>query len=629
MPQARDERNMSRVIDRREMLAVSLASAVAAALPGLTRASASATAAPSSVSGLAALLNTFAEELLQLTPETATSLGLDHGARAPLKSRLDELSPDATDRWSKQVTSMLSRLAAINAVHLTPADRIHYESVKYAATAASQGEQFFFATGARAITGGSSPYVVSQQHGAMTRVPEFLNTQHQLGNEADAEAYLARMAALAEVLDQESVLIAQHAGRGVAPPSFIASNALGQLTRFRQIPAAQQPMVISLVTRTKAQGITGDWESRASALVQSKVYPALDRQIASFTKATAHAPDTAGIYRLPGGEAYYRWALRLGTTTDMSAAEVHAIGLEQNRAIQARIDTIFKSQGMTQGSVGERARALNADPRQLVADTDQGREELLDYCRDRMAAARALVPKISALGLKAPLMVKRVPPDIQNGAALGYMNSASLDGVRPAIYYINLKSTVLWPKYQIPTLTAHEGIPGHAWQGAYLAEHSDQIPMISQITSFNAYVEGWALYAEQSVDELGYYANDPFGQIGYLQGQQFRACRLVVDTGIHAMRWTREQAIEFLVKETGRGREAMTSEIDRYCANPGQACGYKVGHNEILKQRERLRAKLGDKFSLTAFNDAVIKTGGLPMAQLGMAVDQLLATGVT
>ncbi len=584
-------------------------------------------AAQSSVSNLAALLNTFTEELLQLAPETATSLGLDHGAREPLRSRLDELSPAATDRWSKQVKSMLSRLAAVNPAQLSPIDRIHYESVKYAASAASQGEHFFYASGARAFAGGSSPYVVSQQHGAMTRIPEFLNTQHQIANGADAEAYLARIGALAEVLDQESALLAEHAARGVAPPNFVARNALGQLTHFRQVPPAQQPMVGSLVARTKAQGVKGDWESRASALVQSKVYPALDRQIAAFTKATAHAPDTAGVYRLPDGEAYYRWALKLGTTTDMSAAEVHAVGLEQNRAIQARIDTIFKSQGMTKGSVGERARALNADPRQLVANTDQGRDELLAYCRDRMAATRALVPKISALGLKAPLMVKRVPPDIQDGAALGYMNPASLDGARPAIYYINLKSTVLWPKYQIPTLTAHEGIPGHAWQGAYLAEHSDQIPMISQITNFNAYVEGWALYAEQSVDELGFYANDPFGQIGYLQGQQFRACRLVVDTGIHAMHWTREQAIDFLVKETGRGREAMTSEIDRYCANPGQACGYKVGHNEILKQRDRRRAKSGDKFSLTAFNDAVIRTGGLPMAQLGAAVDQLLAAG--
>lgn len=605
------------------MLALSVASALAASMPGVCRAAA---AAPqSSASALATLLATFAEEFLQLAPETATSLGLDHGAREPLKSRLDDPSHAGDERWSRQIRSVLTRLATLNVAQLAPMDRIYYESVKYAATAARQGEGFFYGSGARAFTGGSTPYVLSQQRGALTRIPEFLNTQHQIAGGADAEAYLARISALAGVLDQESALITDHAARGVTPPNFIARNARGQLVQFRQVPPAQQPLVTSLVARTKALGIKGDWETRAASLVQAKVYPALDRQIAAFTKATANAPDTAGVYRLPDGEAYYRWALKLGTTTEMSPEEIHSVGLDQNRAIQARIDSIFKSQGMTQGSVGERARALNADPRQLVADTDPGREELLDYCRDRMAATRALVPKISALALKAPLMVKRVPADIQDGAPLGYMNSASLDGVRPAIYYINLKSTVLWPKYQIPTLTAHEGIPGHAWQGAYLAEHSDQVPLISQITNFNAYIEGWALYAEQLVDELGFYASDPFGRIGYLQGQQFRACRLVVDTGIHAMRWTREQAIDFLVNETGKGREAMTSEIDRYCADPGQACGYKVGHNEIIKQRDRVRTERGGNFSLTAFNDAVIMTGGVPMAQLGEAVDQLLA----
>ena len=606
------------------MLALSLATAISAALPriGLAAGTTEAKAA----SPLAALLADFAREILHLVPETATGLGVDQGQYRGLRTQLDDASAAGRVRWKAQIQSMLARMAAISPTALSPADRIHFESVRYATTNASEGTKFFYSGRTCGFDGGTAPYVVSQQNGALTRVPEFLNTQHQINDQADAEAYLERVRALGRVLDQESVEIAEHASRGAFPPNFIAANALGVRVRFRRTPASAQPLVASLVLRTKSAGIKGDWQARASALVQSEVYPALDRQIAAFSKATAGAPDTAGIYRLPDGEAYYRWALRLGTTTDNSAAEIHSVGLEQNRAIQARMDAIFKSQGITQGSVGERARALNTDPKQLVADTDQGRQELLDYCMDRMAATRALIPRFSALGLKAPLMVKRVPPDIEDGAALGYMNPASLDGARPAIYYINLKSTALWPKYQIPTLTAHEGIPGHAWQGAFLAEHNRDIPLISQLMNFNAYTEGWALYSEQLVDELGYYANDPFGQIGYLQGQQFRACRMVVDTGIHAMRWTREQAIQFLVTETGKGREAMTSEIDRYCASPGQACGYKVGHNEILKQRERLRSARGDRFKLTDFNDAVVMTGGVPMAQLGGALDQLLAS---
>jgi uncharacterized protein (DUF885 family) len=337
MPQGIEERNMARtpgLIDRREMLAATVATAVAAALPGVGRAQ----PAPSAPS-LATLLANFTEQLLQLAPETATSLGLDHGARAPLKSLLNDLSPAGQDRWSAQIQSMRTQLAAINPAQLSPAERITYASVKYAATAASEGTKFFYGGGARAFTGGAAPYVVSQQNGALTRIPEFLNTQHQIGNRADAEAYLERISAMARVIDQESKLLAEHAARAVMPPSFIASNALGQLVRFRQLPAAAQPLVSSLQRRAKSQGVAGEWDTRAAALVQSQLYPALDRQIAAFTKATAHAPDTAGIYRLPEGEAYYRWALKLGTTTELSAAEIHAIGLEQNRAIQARVRT--------------------------------------------------------------------------------------------------------------------------------------------------------------------------------------------------------------------------------------------------------------------------------------------------
>jgi uncharacterized protein (DUF885 family) len=466
---------------------------------------------------------------------------------------------------------------------------------------------------------------VTQQNGALTAVPEFLDAEHLISNADDAEAYLSRVASLARVLDQESARLRAQAGHGVMPPSFIARNALGLRTAYRRVPAGEQPLVSSLVRRTRALGLPGNWQQRVTRLVQGQVYPALERQIAALASATAHAPDTAGVYRLPDGEAYYQWALRLGTTTEASAAEIHALGLEQNQAIKARMDAILVAQGLSQGSVGERLQALNSDARMLYPDTDQGRAELIAYGNEQVAALRALLPQLSHLGLAAPLIIKRVPADIQNGAPLGYMNFASLDGSRPAIYYINLKSTSLWPKYQIPSLTAHEGIPGHAWQGAYLAEHHAELPLLASLMGFNAFVEGWALYAEQLVDEQRFYEHDPFGRIGYLQAQQFRACRMVVDTGLHAQRWTRTQAIEFLVAETGRGRDAVTSEVDRYCVAPGQACGYKMGHNEILRQRERARAALGERFDLAAFNDAVVATGGVPLTVLATAVDQYLA----
>ena len=186
---------------------------------------------------------------------------------------------------------------------------------------------------------------------------------------------------------------------------------------------------------------------------------------------------------------------------------------------------------------------------------------------------------------------------------------------------MNLKSTGLWPKYQLPTLTAHEGIPGHTWQGAYLAEHHAEIPHIMSLMGFNAFVEGWALYAEQLVDEHGLYDNDPFGRIGYLQAQQFRACRLVADTGLHAMGWSRAQSVQFLTEETGKTAPAATSETYRYCASPGQACGYKMGHNEILRLRDRAKAALAGKYDEAAFNDAVVQTGGVPLTVLATAID--------
>ena len=612
-------------LNRRMLLQSVSATTVLSATPVLAKAGRK--AAP--LSPFRKLLDSFAEEIMRLSPTQATSLGLDKGVRAALKSQLGDGSPAGDAKWAAQVGSMLTQLGKVNRAALSPADQIRYDTVKHAATMGEAGTKFSFGGASSGFYGGTAPYPVSQQDGAITSVPEFLDSQHQIKNSADAEAYLARVAALARVLDDETAKIKEQAGKGITPPNFIAKTALGQLKQYRDTKVANQGLVKSIAGRTKALGLSGDWEGRATKMVENLVYPALDRQIAAFGAATAGATDIAGVHKLPDGEGYYRWALQLGTTTTKSAEDIHALGLEQNKAIQSRMDAILKAQGMTTGTVGERVQALNKDPRMLYSDDDKGRAELIAYCNDRVAAIRKLLPGMSHLGLKAPLFVKRVPVDIQAGASLGYMNFASLDGSRPAIYYINLKSTSLWPKYQIPTLTAHEGVPGHTWQGAYLAEHHSEIPLISSLMGFNAFVEGWALYAEQLCDEAGLYEKDAFGQIGYLQAQQFRACRLVVDTGLHALKWTREQAVQFLVAETGKGLNAMTSEVDRYCVSPGQACGYKMGHNEILAQRTRAKAALGAKFDLAGFNDAVVKTGGVPLTVLPTAVDQMIKAALS
>lgn len=596
------------------------AAGVAFGMPGLAFGQ---TASPQ----LAALFDAFANEILQHSPETATSLGLDKDARAGLKSRLTDRSLTGARGDRSACQSRLRRLRAINRSTLTGIDAIRYDAVAYALQLGIDGGSFGYGdnTFAAAMGESATPYVVSQQGGALVGVPEFLNSQHKIETAADCEAYLSRLQAFAHQLDQETSRVRHDTSQRVVAPDFILDTVLRQMRTLRAQPAAETGMVRSLANRAQAAHIEGDWAARATRIVEQSIYHAVDRQIAAVQAARAVATHDAGVWKLPRGDEYYAWQLRVGTSTTLTADEIHNMGLEQGREIDARMDEILRAQGMTEGSVGERMTAATRDPQFLKPNTDAGRAEVIAYLEGRIAAVRPLLPRMSHMSLRAPVEVRRVPVDIQDGAGLGYMNFAALDGSRPAIYYINLKDTALWPLWTLPTLTAHETIPGHAWQGAYLAEHHSEIPLISSLMGFNAFVEGWALYAEQLVDELGYYDSDPWGRLGYLQAQRFRAARLVVDTGLHAKRWSREQAIASLVAQTGRAPGAAQSEIDRYVSTPGQACGYKVGHTEILRLRAHARTELGDRFDLRDFDDAVVQTGGVPLTVLATAIDAYIA----
>ena len=412
---------------------------------------------------------------------------------------------------------------------------------------------------------------------------------------------------------------------GVIPPDFVLDTTLAQMKALRSTPAAQSRLVTSLAGRAKEKGLGSAWAARAEAVVAASVYPALDRQIATLAAHRAKATHDGGVWKLPQGEAYYRWLLQYSTSTNLSPDAIHQMGLEQGRELDSRMDAVLKSQGLTQGSVGDRLSALTRDPNQLFPNNDKGKEEAVAYVASKMNELRALLPQVSKMHMKADVTIKRVPPDIESGAALGYMNFASLDGSRPAIYYINLSNTANWPKYTIPSLSAHEGLPGHTWQGAYVAEHREDVPLLSSLVGFNAYTEGWALYSEQLVDELGFYKDDPFGQLGMYQALRFRASRLVTDTGLHSKRWSREKAVQYMQSTTGRSLAAVTSEVDRYCASPGQACGYKVGHTEIVRLRDKAKAALGARFDVRDFNDAVIQAGAVPLAVLSTAIDDYVA----
>jgi uncharacterized protein (DUF885 family) len=289
------------LIDRRKLLALALQAAAVSALPGLTRVAGAATPA----NRFAGLLASFAEDIRRLSPERATTLGLDSGVRRALKSRLADASAAANARWTAQLKSMLARLAAIDRAQLSPVEQIRFDTVHHAARAGIEGTRLLVGRATHGFYGGTAPYPVTQQNGALTAVPEFLDAEHRIGTATDAAAYLVRVAALARVLDQESARLSVQASHGVMPPSFIARNALGLRTAYRRVPAEQQQLVTSLASRTQALGLAGNWQSRATRLVQTQVYPALERRIAALAKATQQAPDTAGVHRLPDGEAYY------------------------------------------------------------------------------------------------------------------------------------------------------------------------------------------------------------------------------------------------------------------------------------------------------------------------------------
>ncbi|WP_076068942.1 DUF885 domain-containing protein [Sphingomonas montana] len=569
-------------------------------------------------------LDGIANGILDTSPETLSYLGLDSGARAGARGQLSDRSPAARARTQTDIARYRRILAGIDRAALSPHDRLLYDSVAYELANGAAGGRFAY--GSVGVLGGGNPYVISQQDGAYQSIPEFLDSVHRVENRADAEAYLARLAAFPTALDQETAQARHDAGLGVVAPDFLLDTALGQLRDLRAVPAAQARMVTSLTRRTAEKAIAGDWAGRATKIVSGTVYPALDRQIAALTTIRGKATADAGAWKLPQGDAYYAWLLQYATSTDLSPDAIHRMGLEQGRELDARMDAVLKSQGLTQGSVAERLAALTRDPKQLFPNNDTGRGQAIAYVEQQLAKLRTMLPRVSRMTMRADLQVKRVPPDIESGAALGYMNFASLDGSRPAIYYINLKDMGNWPRFTIPSLSAHEGLPGHTWQGAYVAEHRDDVPLIGSLMGFNAYTEGWALYSEQLVDELGFYDDDPLGRLGMYQALRFRASRLVTDTGLHAKRWSRTQAIDYLTSSTGRARAACTSEVDRYCASPGQACGYKVGHTEIVRLRDKAKAALGARYDVRDFNDAVIRAGAVPLTVLSTAIDDYVAT---
>ncbi|HEY5337903.1 MAG TPA: DUF885 family protein [Rhizomicrobium sp.] len=604
------------MFNRRQLLATTASAAVALALPR----AAFADAPNATATQLNGLMDTFFQENLRQNPEGATQLGLDKGANADLKSKLRDESAAGIAAGKALNASQLSRLKALDANALSGMDRVNYDTLVYVNDSRARVAAFDF--GGTAF--GPSPYPVSQLTGAYQSVPDFLDTKHRIDNAADADAYLSRLGDFAKQIDDNTDRMKHDAGLGISPPDFILDRTLEQLAATRT-SADKSLLVTSIARRAKDKGLPDSYAANAAKIYDAKIGPALDRQIAQARTLRAGATHDAGVWKIKDGEAFYAAGLHFSTTTNMSPDEVHKLGIDQGKEISARIDGILKRQGLTKGTVGERIASLYKDPSQMYPNTDAGKTQAIDFCNLRLNQIKPKLPTVFNRVPPYTFEVRRVPVQTEAGAASAFSQAPSLDGSRPGIVYINLHDTSEWPKFTLSSVIFHEGLPGHQLEGGLALSNKD-LPLIRKTIGFSGYAEGWALYAEQLADEIGMYDDDPLGRIGYLKFQLFRANRCIVDTGIHHMKWTREQAIQQFVDSEGEAPGFAAREVERYCVSPGQACSYKIGHTVWVNARERTKQALGAKYNIKDFHDAGLNCGRVPLDVLDGVVDRYIAT---
>ncbi len=597
------------MMDRRRLL-MSVAAGGALAAVGPVRALAQGAAAQTASADFNALMNRIAQEMLLTDPESLTMLGMDRGEHADARFKLSDRSQAKVEADKVKFVAAMKDMAAIDRNALPAKEQIYHDSLTFFGETVMEGYAFPYGGGMY-----PSPYTVSQLGGSYQQIPDFLDSQHRIEAADDAEAYLSRLSDFARSLDDERERMQIDYAAGAVPPDFVIDRTLTQMGAITGTAVAYSVMSQSIARRTAEKNIPGDWAARAQTILTREVYPAIQRQADALKAVRAGATHDGGVWRLPDGEAYYRYGLKNYTTSSMTPDEVHQMGLDQVAEISARADGLLKAQGLTQGTVGQRIAALGKDPRFVYPNTDEAKEELLKELNVQMAAMQARMPDYFGRLPKSPCDIRRVPKAIEAGAPGGYYMAPALDGSRPGAYYINLRDTAEWPKWTLPTLTYHEAVPGHHFQIALQMEQPDT-PLLMKVMGFSAYSEGWGLYSEQLADEIGAYENDPFGQIGYLQSLMFRAARLVVDSGLHHKRWSREQGIRYMVDTLGDQESSIATEVERYCVWPGQASSYKVGHTTWVKLREDAKRRLGPRFDIKGFHDTGLALGGVPLTVL-------------
>ena len=463
-----------------------------------------------------------------------------------------------------------------------------------------------------------SGYRVNQISGVTVNLPQFLTDTHVIKNKKSVRRYLSRLAEFGRVLRETRERVIDDRANGVIPPDFVIEKALVGMTKFIADGAAENPLVTTLEPKLEALEAVDDVTAsqflrEATALVATEVIPGYQAMIALFESMLPEASHDAGIWRLPNGEAIYAASLRSNTTTQYTPDEIHATGLAEVDRIEGEMLDILDSQGIAGSSFSERVRVVMEDPAHQFPNTDMGRAEMIAYLEAFDKKVMAIAADYFITIPPQPLEIVRVPEYSQDSSPGGYYNGPALDGSRPGRFYINQKDTADNPRWTLPTLMIHEGSPGHHFQIS-TSQLIEGVPLLRRLSPFNAFSEGWALYSERiAKTDMGLYDDDPLGDLGRLQAEMFRAVRLVVDTGMHAKRWSREKAIEYMISKTGMTREEVTREIERYVVWPGQATAYKTGQLALLDMRRDAEDELGERFDLREFHEAVLMNGAMPL----------------
>ncbi|GGY42685.1 DUF885 domain-containing protein [Parvularcula lutaonensis] len=474
-----------------------------------------------------------------------------------------------------------------------------------------------------------SPYNITQIGGIHIDLPQFMTGGHALFTEDDVEAYIDRLDLFYDQFQGEIEIFEANAAAGVLPPDYAIDGAIANAARFIAMDPSENPLVSHLETAIEDIEIPDKDEviQRAIGAVETSVYPAYEALLSTLRQYQDDATHDAGIWDIPRGSELYAQLVKINGETDLSPDEVHQLGKREVARIHNEMEALFEEIGMTEGDIRSRLAALATDPAQIFPNTPEGKEELLAYVRELASEAEEVMDDYFLVTPSIGFEVRPVPAYAEDGAPGGYYNSPAEDGSRPGVYYINLRDTAAQEKFSLPTLTYHEAVPGHHFQLALAVDDKDTKLAIRNAASSNGFVEGWALYSESFAEEIGLYDDDPYGNIGRLRDELFRAVRLVVDTGMHEKRWSREEAIDYMVDNAGMNPGGVATEIERYSVWPGQALAYKIGMLKIQELRAKAEEALGEDFDVGAFHYHVLRGGGAPLPILEQRIDAWIAEG--